>query len=187
MRSMVERWTQAIVSGGSGYFRDYPNKAEVPLWGYHQLHAVARAAIVLDRPDFLPACAATVDNLVAPAIAARGWYAYDPASGGTQEGVCAYCLAPLVQGLGALYDATGDERFRELALQGADWLYGRNTARVAAYDPVTGRCADGLDGPDAACLSPNRGAESAIEAGFIELERLRLLDICAPARPTAGQ
>jgi hypothetical protein len=175
MRPLVERWSAAIIASGPGYFRDYPGKAELPLWGYHQLHAVARAATLLDRPDFLPPCVATVDTLVGPAIAARGWYAYDPIRGGTREGLCAYCLAPLVQGLGALYDATGEERFRQLALQGADWLHGRNTAGVALYDPATGRCADGLDGPDADRPSPNCGAESSIEAGYMELERRRLV------------
>lgn len=175
MRPLVERWCEAIVASGPAYFRDYPGKADLPLWGYHQLHAVACAATFLNRPDFLPACVETVDTLVGPAVAARGWYAYDPERGGTREGLCAYCLAPLVQGLGALYDATGEERFRELALRGAEWLYGRNTAGAAVYDPATGRCADGLDGPDANRPSPNCGAESSIEAGFIELERRRLI------------
>lgn len=187
MRVLVEKWCEAIVASGPGYFRDAPGKAELPLWGYHQLHAVARAATVFGRPDFLPACRETVRTLVGPAIAACGWYAYDPAQGGSKVGLCAYCLAPLVQGLGALYDATGDGQYRELALQGAAWLYGRNDAGVALYDVVTGQCADGLDGPRAERPSPNRGAESSIEAGFMELERLRLLDAVTVARSASRQ
>ncbi len=39
------------------------------------------------------------------------------------------------------------------------------------YDAQTGRCLDGITEGQA---SRNCGAESAIEAGFAELERLRL-------------
>jgi hypothetical protein len=39
------------------------------------------------------------------------------------------------------------------------------------YDPQTGRCLDGITNGQA---SRNCGAESAIEAGLAELERLRL-------------
>jgi hypothetical protein len=66
---------------------------------------------------------------------------------------------------------------RELALEGASWLDGHNLAGTAMYDARTGCCSDGITGGQA---SRNCGAESAIEAGFIELARRRL-------RSNAGQ
>jgi hypothetical protein len=177
-RARVATWCEAIVSSisslGPAYFRDFPGRDGVPLWGYHQLHAVACASMALGRPDFLPACRSTVESLVLPAIRARGWYAHDPVHGGTKEGMCAYCLSPLVQGLEAMWRATGDGTYRALALEGVEWLYGANDAHIRLYDPRTGRCRDGLSGADATVPSDNCGAESSIEAGFMELARRRL-------------
>ncbi len=173
-RALVTRCCEAIVAGGPDYFRDLPGRSALPLWGYHQLHAVARAAAALGRDDFVAPCVATVEHLVAPVVAAQGLFAYDPTTGGTKEGLSAYCLSPITQGLGALYDLTREERYRALALEAAAWLYGRNDAHKALYDPASGRCSDGLSGPEADHPSPNFGAESSIEAGFMELERQRL-------------
>jgi hypothetical protein len=173
-RALVTQCCEAIVAGGPAYFRDLPGRAALPLWGYHQLHAVARAAAMLGRDDFVGPCAATAEHLVAPVVAAQGLFAYDPATEGTKAGLTAYCLSPITQGLSALYDLTRDERYRALALEAAAWLYGRNDAHKPLYDPASGRCSDGLDGPAADRPSPNFGAESSIEAGFIEMERQRL-------------
>jgi hypothetical protein len=48
---------------------------------------------------------------------------------------------------------------------------------VALYAPQIGRCSDGLtDGG----ISPHCGAESSIEAGFVEMARQRLLESDSP-------
>jgi len=60
---------------------------------------------------------------------------------------------------------------RTLAPTYAGWLEGNNPAATRLYDPVTGRCTDGITGGK---VSENCGAESAIEAGFMHLARLRL-------------
>jgi hypothetical protein len=78
----------------------------------------------------------------------------------------------MVQGLAAMYRATEAKRYRQLALRGAAWFYGRNDAREPMYDPATGRCSDGIT---EGVASLNSGAESSIEAGFAELERRFLL------------
>jgi hypothetical protein len=176
-RDLVTRCCEAIVASATDYFRDLPGQTGTPLWGYHQLHAVARAASTLGRADFIAPCVATVDHLVEPVVKAQGLAWFDPATGGTKDGLCAYCLSPITQGLGALYDVTGEERYRALALEAAAWLYGRNDAHKSLYDPVTGRCSDGLTGPAHDVPSANFGAESAIEAGFMELERRRLTGV----------
>jgi hypothetical protein len=174
LRPLVLQWCEAIVASGPDYFRDFPVEDALPLWGYHQLHAVATAARLLDRADWVEPCAATVRNLVAPVIAARGLYRWDPMNGSTKAGLCVYCLSPLVQGLAEAFRLTGDTSYRRLAREAIAWVYGRNDARSQLYDPTTGRCSDGLDGPDATIPSHNYGAESSVEAGFMELERRAL-------------
>lgn len=166
---LVEQWAGAIVQSGSHYFRDEPGRADLPLWGYHQLDAIATAARILSRPEWIEPCRDTVRYLARPVIAARGIYHWDPAHGSTKEGLCVYCLSPLVQGLMSLHQLTGDTPYQQLARDAIAWLYGRNDAHAVLYDPLTGRCADGLDGPDATKPSNNYGAESSIEAGFMEM------------------
>jgi hypothetical protein len=163
--SHVER----ILDSNGEYFVDLPGRDHVELWGYHQLHAVAATARVLGEERMLLQCRATVRSLLAPDVRARFWYSYPDQK---KDGVCAYVVAPIVQGLSELYRATGIKKYCDLALQGSAWFYGRNDARTAMYDPTTGMCRDGItDG----VASLNYGAESSIEAGFAELERRSLL------------
>lgn len=169
-RSILDRCERIVGSGDDPYFRDHPDTDVVHLWGYHQLHAVATAARVLDEPRLLKPCRRTVQNLVEPDVLDRLWYSYPDRR---KDGVCAYAVSPLVQGLAAMYHATEAKRYRRLALNAAAWFYGRNDARTAMYDPSTGRCRDGIAHGVA---SLNCGAESAIEAGLAELERRALLD-----------
>ena len=48
------------------------------------------------------------------------------------------------------------------------WFTGNNEPGVPMYDPSTGRCFDGIIGPDK--VNPNAGAESTIEALYALLE-----------------
>jgi hypothetical protein len=108
-----------------------------------------------------------VRTLIAPVVA-DGFYHVYPHQ---REGQCAYSISPLVLGLEELYRVSGRAADRELALECTDWLAGHNAARTVLYAPQTGCCSDGLVGGRA---SSNCGAESAIEAGFMELARRRL-------------
>jgi hypothetical protein len=167
--SILDRCTIIAGPDDRQYFRDQPDSEKIHLWGYHQLHAVAEASYRLDQPDLLKSCRRTIDTLVEPDVRARFWYSYPDRK---KNGVCAYTVTPIVQGLSAMYRATEAKRYRQLALEASAWFYGRNDARVAMYDPTTGRCRDGIsDG----IASLNCGAESAIEAGLAELERRQLL------------
>ncbi|GAC1431671.1 MAG: hypothetical protein NVSMB65_05180 [Chloroflexota bacterium] len=151
-----------------GYVRDFPGAELVHLWGYHQLLAIARAGHLLERRDYLDAAEQVAAVLVRPVVDAGFYYSWPP---GIKQGLTAYCITPLVQGLAALYRATGTDDYRTMALRGYAWLTGANDAALPLYDPATGRCADGLDpeGPSVNC-----GAESSIEAGLAELERRAL-------------
>jgi hypothetical protein len=164
-RAILDHCEAIVESDDLPYFRDLPQESAVSLWGYHQLHAVATSAHLLERGDLLASCRRTVQHLIEPDVRDRFWHSYPDRS---KDGVCAYDVAPIVQGLAAMYRAIGAKRYRELALQGSAWFYGRNDARTAMYDPTTGRCRDGISGGIA---STNCGAESAVEAGFAELER----------------
>ncbi len=157
----------SVVASGPGFFRDRLAKADVAMWGYHQLHAVARAGRLFSRLDYLSACEQTARNLVEPVVAGGFYHRYPR----QQECQCAYDISTLALGLEDLYRATGRRRYRDLALDCAAWLDGANPSGAAVYDAATGRCSDGVtDG----VASLNCGAESTIEAGFVELARRRL-------------
>jgi hypothetical protein len=157
-----------IVEGEPEYFRDLPHDETVHLWGYHQLHAVAEAAVLLDEESLIGCCRSTVRTLIEPDVRAQFWSEFPSQD---KLGLTAYMVAPIVRGLSSLYRATETKKYRDLAFRAAAWFYGRNDARVLMYDPTTGMCNDGItDG----FASLNHGAESSIEAGFAELERRSL-------------
>jgi hypothetical protein len=172
-----------ITTCGFDYFRDDCSNPNVHLWGYHELHAVALAGRLLNSKALIEECRKTVNSLLEPIVRDRFDYAVGPSVAGhqlpgrrqlrgTKDGLCAYCISPTVQGLAELHRATDAERYRTLALTASRWFYGRNEAGRRVYDPTTGLCADGIDGQT---ISPNRGAESSIEAGLAEIERRALL------------
>jgi hypothetical protein len=179
-RRRVRRWcdTLAHASEEQPYVPDVVDSRRVCLWGYHQLHALASAAEVLHQPAYLQAAERTVVGLVQPVLAGNFYYAFPD----ERANQCAYCVSPMVQGLAALYRATGEARYRTLALRATRWFSGANDAHAVMYDAVTGRCLDGLTGQS---ISRNCGAESAIEAGFAEMERRRL--VAAKAKPLPAQ
>ncbi len=168
LQQLLEGWADDLLGCMDGYLRDVPGQALVGLWGYHQFPALVEAGGWLNRLDYLEACAQTVERLVVPTLEAGFLYAFP----GMKEHQCAYCVTPMMQGLAALYRATGEARYRDLALRAYGWFTGDNDAGTVMYDPQTGRCLDGItDG----VASLNCGAESAIEAGLAELERRRLM------------
>ncbi len=128
---------------------------------------MARAARLLDSPDYSVACAATVRNLIVPMVEGGCYHVYPH----ERDNQCAYDISPMVLGLEDLYLFSGAANVRDLALTCAGWLHGNNPAAAVLYDPLTGRCADGISN---GAVNSNCGAESAIEAGFIHLAQSRL-------------
>ncbi len=80
----------------------------------------------------------------------------------------AYDVRCVALGLLGVAEATGDSNFAVAAGLAAGWLLGNNAAAQPMYDPATGRCYDGLDGPGT--INRNSGAESTIEALFTLVE-----------------
>lgn len=80
----------------------------------------------------------------------------------------AYSLRCVVVGLIRLYEATQDQKYLTMAGLAASWFTGNNESGIPMYDPSTGRCFDGVIGPDR--VNHNAGAESTIEALYALLE-----------------
>jgi hypothetical protein len=168
LRQWITDMCDHIMTVGPGYFRDQCGKDEVELYGYYQLAAVARAGRLLSEQRYLDACITTVDALAEPVISGGFYHAY-PSTRAPQS---VFDVSPLALGLEELYRATSQQRYRELALRCVGWLDGANPAGTAVYDPEVGRCNDKtyLSG----AVDSKVGAESAIEAGLLQLVRCRL-------------
>ncbi|HEY9721319.1 MAG TPA: hypothetical protein V6D47_04855, partial [Oscillatoriaceae cyanobacterium] len=162
----------ALAGGIAAYHRGspgtYPYGAHLPsadptLWhsyGAHMLHALALAGRVLKRPDFVRAARDEADHFTIRLVIAGGPLAsFSPERQDYPQ--IAYGDETQTLGLLALYEATGDRRYGELAGVMASWLTGDNVARKPMYDPATGRVWDGLDA--GAKVSEDSGAESTIE------------------------
>jgi hypothetical protein len=74
----------------------------------------------------------------------------------------AYGIRPMIFAALEAYDITADQEYTDIALQLTDWFFGENSASVMMYDKSTGRCFDGIIGPEK--VNKNSGAESTIEA-----------------------
>jgi hypothetical protein len=168
LRAWIEDLCETIIASGPGYFRSVNGQDDVWMYDYHQLEAVARAGRLLSRADYLAACEETVANLVEPVI--RSGFTHHYPMGDDHQ--CVFDISSIAEGLEALYDASRNQRYRELALECCAWLDGNNPARAPMYNPETGRCYDkiSLDGE----IATGTGAESAIEAGYLHLVRCRL-------------
>jgi len=163
----IQSLCDRVVTSGPDYMRDRKGTDSLLPWGYHQLQAAARAGRLFSRLDYLVACERTVVSAIEPLVRAQ-FRATGPWS---QDPKCVYDVSTLMLGLEELYRATGQERYRELALACDDWVRADNPVGRSLYNPRNGRCADGVSEDE---ISPNCGAESAIEAGFMELARRRL-------------
>ena len=172
-RVMANHIAQTTVDG---YLVHHPGEASIHMWGYEQVTALVAASNYFHEPAYLEPCISTAE-LVFRRHALEGPYRDFP--GRAQCGLCAYDVSCCCRGLAALHDATGDSRYAEWFFRLIEWFDGRNGNGRPLYHRGEGRCHDGIDGGQ---LNPNCGAESAIEAGFVELERRRLLRDRQPKR-----
>jgi hypothetical protein len=168
LRIWLEDVCETIIASGPGYFRAVSGQDHVWMYDYHQLEAIARAGRLLGRADYLAAGEETVKNLVEPVI--RGGFTHLYPTGDDHQ--CVFDVSSLAEGLEALYQATENPHYCELALACCAWLDGNNPAHAPMYNPETGRCYDkiSLDGE----IATGTGAESAIEAGYLHLVRCHL-------------
>jgi multiple sugar transport system substrate-binding protein len=139
-------------------------------WGARTTAALATAAVVLGRPDFLVAARREADGLWSRFMLA-GQLAGEVAQDGTVKWFpqIAYGVSPIVEGFLAIAEATGERRYAVLAGLAGAWFVGANAANISMYDAQTGRTFDGLDNP--AKVNRNSGAESTIES-LLALQRV---------------
>lgn len=164
-RALAEK---IVVAQENGYLVHRRGEREVHLWGYDQVTALVAATRYFDQPAYLAAAEATAQRLLRRQ-ALEGPYRTYPAR--EQEALCAYDVAACCRGLGALYAVTGKRKYAVWLEHLFAWFDGENAAGRPLYHRSEGRCHDGIDDNT---LNPNCGAESAIEAGLVEVER-RLL------------
>ncbi len=132
-------------------------------WGSRTVSALASAAVVLERPEFLEAAKLEANALWTRFLLA-GQVPAEIATDGTAKWYpqIAYGVGPVAEGFIALAEATNDRGYAVMAGLSAAWLIGANAAGVVMYDSATGRTFDGIDGVSA--VNRNSGAESTIEA-----------------------
>ena len=131
-------------------------------WGSHMVHALAEAGAALNRQDWIDSAAYEAETFMLRQLAFERIREIGVLP--RRLGQIAYGTDMLVQGYMALYRATGQEKYARYAGLAASWFFGNNMAGVPVYDPETGRCFDGIDGPVAWRVNRNAGAESTIEA-----------------------
>jgi multiple sugar transport system substrate-binding protein len=139
-----------------------PASGDWHAWGARTVEALARAAVVLDRPALAAAARREADGLW-PRLLLSGAAPASVATDGevTPGAEIAYGVSPRVGGYLALAAATGEERYAELAGLAAAWLTGANPSGEAMYDEASGRVYDGV-GPGGK-INRNSGAESTVE------------------------
>ncbi|RDV46815.1 hypothetical protein DOE76_01910 [Leifsonia sp. ku-ls] len=176
-RTALSRYAEGIAKLQSGDTGQWPFGALLPeansptfwhAWAGMQPAALTAAATTLHDGALQQAATKDLASFTAQLLASGG-----PDNGWTPTPAdrtqIAYGVDSRVQGLVAASDATGAAGLAALAGAQAAWYFGANRAGVAAYDPATGTCVDGIAGDGT--VNRNCGAESVIHT---ELSMLAL-------------
>ncbi|HYO89766.1 MAG TPA: hypothetical protein VER79_14045, partial [Candidatus Limnocylindrales bacterium] len=146
-------------------FGMHPTRASAPgfwhNWGAHMPHALVEAGRVMGRQDWIDSAAATANSFLLRQLVFEPFRHIGVVPYRLEQ--IAYGTNMLVQAYAALYRATGETRYAELAGLAGSWFFGNNMAGVQMYSPETGRTFDGINGPVSWRVNRNSGAESAIE------------------------
>lgn len=151
-------------------------------WGNSQTQALASLGAVLNNQHFIEAAQKEADNFYAFLLQNGRKSEWRYATGEFKEfPQIAYDVRCMTAGLLRLHDATGDQKYADMASQAASWFTGNNAAHHVMYDPESGRCLDGIN--DSTSVNLNAGAESTIEAllTLVELSKyaqtLKILEL----------
>ena len=168
-RSALTKLAEGIADmPGSSSAGEWPYGAILPwavsrsdwhAWAAQMPSALARASVVLHRPDLLRP-AVTDTAVFTPYLLTAG----GPDNGWLPTPIdrtqIAYGADARVESLVATASATGSGGLHDLAGIAAGWFFGANTAGTPMYDPATGRTFDGVSGDGV--VNRNSGAESTI-------------------------
>ncbi len=170
-RDLLDKLCEGLADYQNGDDRNYPwgihpDSAAAPLswhaWGSTQTFALARAGKQLTRPEWVNSARREADTFYARLLAGEMVSEWGVLPFSYPQ--IAYGIDSMTQGLLALYQATGDDKYARMAGLAGGWFYGNNSAGFPMYDPTTGRGYDGLLGPSEFRVNRNAGAESTIEA-----------------------
>ena len=170
-RDLLGKLCEGLADYQNGDHRNYPwgmhpDSAAAPFswhaWGSTQSFALARAGKQLNRPEWVESARREADTFYARLLAGEMVSEWGVLPSTYPQ--IAYGVDSMTQGLLAIYQATGDDKYARMAGLTAGWFYGNNGALFPMYDPTTGRGYDGLLGANEFRVNRNAGAESTIEA-----------------------
>lgn len=178
VRTYIQRFASGLMMMQDGSITTYPYGAHRSWqtmwheWGNSQTEALSSAGMVLTDTAMIRSAQLEADGFYSRLLINGFMKEMDVADSSkiTRYDQIAYGVQPMSTGLLRLYDATHDTNYLKMAGLATAWLLGNNSPREQMYNPVTGRCFDGIH--DSASVNKNAGAESTIEAlmALVELE-----------------
>ncbi len=139
-------------------------------WGNSQSYALLKAGESLGQQNYILAALAELDSFCPELLKNKFAAMYSFEKKGEQILVVeketfpqiAYGVRPIVFAYMEAYNQTQNEFYKTQAYGWMQWFSGNNIANSPMYDPVSGRCYDGILSKDN--VNKNSGAESTIEA-----------------------
>ncbi len=135
-------------------------------WGNLQALALLEAFVVTNDSTYLAAVEYWAENFLSWAVAQGSFWEISVTAADrintTEFPQIAYGAGSSFRGIQQLATITRRPEHTALAKRLLGWFSGDNRAGIAMYDPVTGRCLDGINDPTT--VNRNSGAESTIEA-----------------------
>ncbi len=139
-------------------------------WGNNQASSLLYIGKILNRNDFISSALKEVKYFYPFLIKENYLSAFKvEAENGKNKLIdvekfsqIAYGIRPDVFACGRAFEITNDKLYLKTSVDIAKWFFGKNAASMKMYDPLTGRCFDGIN--DNSVINKNSGAESTIEA-----------------------
>jgi hypothetical protein len=176
LKNTIEKLADGIMLMQEGNAREYPYGLHRSwetlwhMWGNSQTQALARAGKILGNRAMVESAEREARGFYSRLLKDGFMKEFDLAmpDSKTHYEQIAYAVRPMAVGLVRLFEATGKQEYLTMAGLAGSWFLGNNVLRSPMYDPVTGRCLDGIR--DSVTLNRNSGAESTIEALYTLLE-----------------
>lgn len=172
LRNLADKICSTI--SPSGYLIHNIKDRETHMWGYHQLEAMIKAFCLFKEKKYLDVFDKSIEQIARDEVKNNFYYSYPSR---TKEGLCAYCISPICKGLFEAYENTRNKKYKTLFMKCSEWFNKTNDFGEIIYNKSTGTCRDGIKNGK---LSNNCGAESSIEAGYVEIRKLILNNSCPP-------
>ncbi len=134
-------------------------------WGNNQALALLQAYIIHGEAEYLNSVKLWADHFIPTLIEKNFPAEFTLDSTGVWQirdyNQIAYGLNSTYRGMNLLAAITASPEYAAQAEQVFAWFKGQNVAQTQMYDPVTGRCFDGINAMES--VNHNSGAESTVE------------------------